>query len=139
MHNSRNNPNSRSIRDFLCQDTTGALLLARGRPQAREFQVQFRERRVGKTYLALVQAGRDAFPDASGSIRNVLAYDLDGRFCTILPGKVNTSGGEDVSGMQWVGDIGKTVETITHWKLLGSSVRPLPFSSRFTREPGTLC
>ena len=113
----------------ISQDTTGALLLARSRLQAREFQVQFKEREIEKTYLALVQAGKDAFPKASGTLRSVLVYDLDGRFDRVVPVKADADKGKDTSRSGGVGDVrivGKTVEAVTHWKLLGSSVRPLP-------------
>ena len=123
----------------ISQDTTGALLLARSRLQAREFQVQFKEREIEKTYLALVQAGKDAFPKASGTLRSVLVYDLDGRFDRVVPVKADVDKGKDTGRRGGVGDVrivGKTVEAVTHWKLLGSSVRPLP--SMPARELG-LC
>ncbi|KAF9643496.1 pseudouridine synthase, partial [Thelephora ganbajun] len=91
----------------LDKDTTGALLLARSRLQAREFQVQFKEHDIKKTYLALVQAGEDAFLSAPGSIRNVLVYDLNGRFDRVVSVKADAA--------------------VTHWRLLGSS-RKVPIS-----------
>jgi hypothetical protein len=114
------------------QDTTGALLLARSRLKARELQVQFKERQIKKTYLALVRAGKDVFPDTSGSIRNVLAYDLDGRFQRVVPVRANAGKGKDASRGGSGGGVGKSVETVTHWRLLWSSVRPLPLVLRST-------
>ncbi|KAF9789580.1 pseudouridine synthase [Thelephora terrestris] len=104
----------------LDKDTTGALLLARSRLKARELQLQFKERQIKKSYLALVRAGRDVFPDTSGSIRNVLAYDLDGRFQKVVPVRTNAGKRKDTSRG---GGVGKSVETVTRWRLLWSSTK----------------
>lgn len=50
-------------------------------------------------------------------------YDLDGRFDRVVPVKADAGKGRDAGGS--AGGVGKTVEAVTHWKLLGSSVRPL--------------
>ena len=65
------------------------------------------------------------FPDASGSIRNVLAYGLDGRFHSVVPVKADAGKGKDEKRCGFLGGVGKTAETATYWKLLGSSVRLL--------------
>ena len=107
------------------QDTTGALLLARSHLQARQFHVQFQERQVKKTYLALVQGGREAFPGTSGSIRNVLMYDSDGWFNKVSRGKSDVAEGVSREKGEESRPSRKTREVITHWELLGSSVRSL--------------
>ena len=63
------------------------------------------------------------FPGVSGSIRNVLVYGLDGRFNRVVSVKQDVWKGKDAGGRS----AGKIVEAVTHWKLLGSSVRPLSF------------
>jgi len=85
-----------------------------------------------------VQAGKDAFPNDSGRIRNALVYGLDGRFDRIVSVKADKGKGEyrDTSGSGSVGEteiVGKCMEAVTHWKLLGSSVR----SSALHRYPHT--
>ena len=53
-------------------------------------------------------------------------YDLDGRFKAVMPVKAEVGKRKHTSEI--VGDIGiarKTMEAVTHWKLLGSSARPL--------------
>jgi hypothetical protein len=115
------------------QDTTGALLLARSRLQARQFQIQFKERKIKKTYLALVQAEGDAFPGTSGTIRNAFAYGTDGRFSKLAFVRSDLENGKVVGESDSLGAPtihGKTMEAVTHWKLLGSSVRSstLPIS-----------
>lgn len=60
----------------------------------------------------------------------MLAYDLDGRYNRLASVKADVGEGRDTSGSGRVGDItivGKTTEAITHWKLLGSSVRSPTF------------
>ena len=56
----------------------------------------------------------------------MLVYDFEGRFIRAAPVKSNVGNGKEMSGSGSVGDIGiprKTVEAVTHWKLLGTSVR----------------
>ena len=57
----------------------------------------------------------------------MLAYDLDGRFHSVVPMKADTRKGKDEKRSGFVRNVGKTVETTTHWRLLGSSVRLLLF------------
>ena len=54
----------------------------------------------------------------------MLVYGLDGRFNRIVPVKADVGKGKDAGGRS----AGKAVEAVTHWKLLGSSVRPLLLS-----------
>lgn len=109
------------------QDTTGALLLARSRLQAREFRVQFDERRIKKRYLALVRGGEDAFPDTRGSIRNVLMYDSDGWFKKVANEKSDVAKDASRRKGEEAGSPWKIREAVTHWELLGSSVRSVHF------------
>ena len=67
------------------------------------------------------------FPGASGSIRNVLAYGLDGRFHSVVATGTDAGKEKDEKRCGFVEGVSKTVETATHWKLLGSSVRLLLF------------
>jgi len=59
----------------------------------------------------------------------VLVYDSDGRFDRVVPVKSDADKGDgvDMNGSGSVGKIrittGKSVEAVTHWTLLGSSVR----------------
>jgi len=65
------------------------------------------------------------FFHSSGVIRNVLVYDLNGRFDRVVPSKAGLGGWGDASGS--LGDVGiggKAVEAVTRWKLLGSSTKP---------------
>ena len=111
------------------QDTTGALLLARSHLQARQFRVQFEERLVKKTYLALVQGGREAFPGTSGSIRNVLMYDSNGWFTKIVHVKYDVAEGMSRRRGEEAGPTRKIREAITRWELLRSSVCSLHLRS----------
>ena len=53
--------------------TTGAMVLARTRPSAGELSRQFRDREIGKTYLAIVRGHLDA----SGTIETPIARTTD--------------------------------------------------------------
>ncbi len=62
--------------------TTGAMVLARTRPSAGELSRQFRDREVGKTYLAIVRGHLDA----SGTIETPIARTSDS---TVLAAHTN--------------------------------------------------
>ena len=111
------------------QDTTGALLLSRSHLQARQFPVQFEESQVKQTYLALVQGGKEVFPDTSGSIRNVLMYDSNGWFNKIVHVKYDVAEGMSRRRGEEAGPTRKIREAITPWELLRSSVCSLHLRS----------
>ncbi|KIK93591.1 hypothetical protein PAXRUDRAFT_828804 [Paxillus rubicundulus Ve08.2h10] len=58
--------------------TTGALVLAKNLTAARQLSQQFRNRTIGKTYLALVRGGAQSFSAQSGEIRDPLE-SINGR------------------------------------------------------------
>ncbi|KAH9921645.1 pseudouridine synthase [Fomitopsis serialis] len=52
--------------------TTGALIFATSNKHAASLAMQFRQRSVKKTYLAIVRAGSDSLPQRSGVIQGIM-------------------------------------------------------------------
>lgn len=100
---------SKSVVLIINKDTTGTLLLARTPQVARDLSQQFQHRTVHKTYLALVRAGRSTFPTPQGTIDARLTFD-DGRV-SVLQDKRKKH-------------LDLSVEALTGWELVASSVRP---------------
>lgn len=90
----------------LDKGTTGSLVLARTLAMARELSLQFQQRTVEKTYLALVRGGNTSFTSTRGQIRTPIQY-TDGRASL------------DLSGLG--------TPSVTDWDLVGSS-QFAPFS-----------
>ena len=52
----------------MTQPTTGVLLFATSSVHADKIGLQFRQREIDKTYLAVVRGGADRFPAKSGAV-----------------------------------------------------------------------
>ncbi|KZT67870.1 pseudouridine synthase [Daedalea quercina L-15889] len=97
----------------LDRPTTGVLLFATSSIHANKVGLQFRQRAVDKTYLAIVRGTADRFPQKTGVVEGII-YHLD------------TPGGSTTARPCAPELVRRKAETKSEWELLASSpVAPL--------------
>ena len=93
----------------MTQPTTGVLLFATSSVHADKIGLQFRQREIDKTYLAVVRGGADRFPAKTGAVEGII-YQL------------NTPGGLTTAREHPPELIRRKANTKSEWEVLATSV-----------------